>query len=243
MRLNRHGPRFIDGLHRAINHQIGRSRFARALAKAGPRRLVIGPTGWLDRDWIPTDKRFLDLTNPATWLLHFPPNSIDAVLAEHVWEHLTAEEAGIACQTCFTYLKPGGYVRVAVPDGYHPDPVYQQWVKVGGAYAGQLSNGHKVLYTHETLVSLFESAGFRVELLEYFDSAGHFHRQPWDVAQGKIRRSERFYKRRYNVSDTSIVIDAFKPQQEIVRAPLSASTTVQSMMNRANDHAALRPSA
>ena len=218
MRLKRHARRLVDRVRKAVNRQVGPRRFRKALAAGGPKRIVIGSAGWFDHGWIPTDEHFLDLTKPATWLLHFAPNSVDALLAEHVWEHLTPEEARIACQTCFTYLKPGGYARIAVPDGYHPDPVYQQWVRVGGAWVGQLSNDHRVLYTHETLVSLFESAGFRVELLEYFDAAGSFHTEPWDVAQGKIRRSERFNKHKYNVSDTSIIIDAFKPAQKIVSA-------------------------
>ncbi len=221
MRLKRYGRRFIERVRKFLNRRIGRQRFRRALARSGPRRIVIGSAGLFDRGWIPTDEHFLDVTKPATWLLHFPPNSIDAVLAEHVWEHLTPEEASIACRTCFTYLKPGGYARIAVPDGYHPDPVYRQWVRVGGAFVGQRDNDHKVLYTHETLVALFESSGFRVELLEYFDASGNFHRRPWDVAQGKIRRSERFYKRKYNVSDLSIIIDAFKPAPDAVGAGMT----------------------
>jgi len=47
---------------------------------------------------------------------------LDAILAEHVWEHLTKEEALIAALTCYRYIKNGGYLRVAVPDGPHPNP-------------------------------------------------------------------------------------------------------------------------
>lgn len=218
MRLTRYARRYVDRIRKAINRRVGPYRFRRAMQSTGPRRIVIGSAGWFDRGWIPTDEHFLDLTKPEMWLLHFSPNSIDALLAEHVWEHLTPEEAAIACKTCYTYLKPGGYIRVAVPDGYHPDPIYRQWVRVGGAWIGQVSNDHKVLYTHETLVQLFEQAGFRVELLEYFDATGGFHVSQWDVAQGKIRRSARFYKRRLGVSDTSIIIDAFKPVHVIQSA-------------------------
>lgn len=234
MNLRRHARRFIARIRNAINRQIGPRRFRRAVAGPGPKRIVIGSSGWFDRGWIPTEEHLLDLTKPETWLQYLPPNSVDAMLAEHVWEHLTPEEASIACKTCFTHLKPGGYIRIAVPDGYHPDPVYQQWVKVGGAWVGQLSNDHKVLYTHETLARLFESAGFRVELLEYFDATGTFHAQPWDVAQGKIRRSQRFDKRKYNVSDTSIIIDAFKPAPETV-SPAQRSSP------GADDHAVPLP--
>ena len=134
------------------------------------------------------------------------------MLAEHVWEHLTPEEGSAAASLCFKYLKPGGYLRVAVPDGYHPNPDYHEWVRVGGASPMQIANGHKVLYTHDALRSLFERSGFRVKLFEYFDAAGTFHHHEWDEKAGKIWRSKRFDKR--NVGGelvfTSIVLDAVK---------------------------------
>jgi predicted SAM-dependent methyltransferase len=58
-----------------------------------------------------------------TWKFFFQESSLDAILAEHVWEHLSLNEASIAAKNCFKYLKHGGYVRVAVPDGYHPSPL------------------------------------------------------------------------------------------------------------------------
>lgn len=33
-------------------------------------------------------------------------------------------------------LKPGGYVRVAVPDGFHPDPAYIEMGRPGGYGTG-----------------------------------------------------------------------------------------------------------
>jgi predicted SAM-dependent methyltransferase len=217
------GPtrRFVNKIRKAINRRVGPRRFRKAMASSGPRRIVIGSSGWFDFGWIPTEQHFLDLTKPADWERHFPPNSLDAMLAEHVWEHLTADEAHTAVKTCFTYLKPGGYLRIAVPDGHHPSPTYLEWVRVGGAWGGQLNNDHKVLYTYKTLVALFENAGFRVELYEYFDEAGAFHYREWDPRQGKIRRSKRFDKlnRDGSLTYTSIVLDAFKPQEGI---PVSA---------------------
>lgn len=37
-------------------------------------------------------------------------------LAEHVWEHLTLENAHRAARNCYRYLHPGGRLRLAVPD-------------------------------------------------------------------------------------------------------------------------------
>ena len=53
--------------------------------------------------------------------MYFNEGSIDAILAEHVWEHLAEEEGLAAAKCCYRYLRPGGYLRVAVPDGFHPD--------------------------------------------------------------------------------------------------------------------------
>lgn len=60
---------------------------------------------------------------------------------------------------------------------------------------------------------LFERAGFRVELYEYFDEAGTFHYREWDERAGKIWRSKRFDKRNTNgrLAFTSIILDAIEP--------------------------------
>jgi predicted SAM-dependent methyltransferase len=118
-----------------------------------------------------------------------------------------------AAQTCFTYLRPGGYLRLAVPDGLHPDQTYIDWVKVGGRSPGQLANGHKVLYTYHTLEALFRSVGFETRFYEYFDDHRQFRFTDWDPAKGHIQRSKRFDKRNRDgqLVFTSIVMDAVKP--------------------------------
>lgn len=222
MRILRYARSIAHRVRKATLRRVGPYRFRKAMASSGPKRLVIGSSGWFDFGWIPTEQDFLDLTKPAQWESRFLPNSLDAMLAEHVWEHLTPDEARTAARTCLTYLRPGGYLRIAVPDGHHPSPTYLEWVRVGGAWSGQLTNDHKVLYTYKTLVALFEDAGFLVVLYEYFDEAGAFHYRDWDPQQGKIRRSMRFDKlnKDRSLTYTSIVLDAFKPQEGI---PISAS--------------------
>src|ERR1700722_3066492 len=151
-----------------------------------PLRIVVGAGGLYDLGWIPTDVDVLDILDDAHWRRLFRENSIDAILAEHVWEHLTAEQGLRAARNCNRFLRPGGYLRAAVPDGFHPDPTYLERVRPGGSGAG--AQDHKLLYNHETFRQLFESAGFQVEPLEYFDSAGQFHAANWDPALGKIDR-------------------------------------------------------
>jgi predicted SAM-dependent methyltransferase len=198
-------------IQRAVNRRTGPFR----LGRLGPNpRIVIGAgTRHLEGGWIETDQEFLDLLKPEDWRRFFRPDSIAALLAEHVWEHLTVDQGVQAAHTCFTYLRPGGYLRLAVPDGLHPDQTYIDWVKVGGRSPGQLANGHKVLYTYHTLHALFQSVGFETRFYEYFDDNRQFRFIDWDPAKGHILRSKRFDKRNRdgNLRFTSIVMDAVKP--------------------------------
>jgi predicted SAM-dependent methyltransferase len=205
--------RAIRTVRSAYLRRFGPANLKKMLARSERRRIVIGSSGWHDAGWVPTDREFLDLLRPADWQRFFQPRSIDAMLAEHVWEHLTEAEALAAARTCHEYLKPGGYLRIAVPDGLHPDPTYHEWVKVGGASPGQKANDHKVLYTYRTVREVFERSGFRVSLYEYFDEAGTFHCHEWEETAGKIRRSKRFDPRNAGgaLGFTSIILDAVKP--------------------------------
>lgn len=204
--------RAANKVRRAYNRRFGPSRLRRMLATSPRRRIVIGSSSKYDSGWIPTEMEFLNLLKPADWDRFFQRNSLDAILAEHVWEHLTEEEGQDAAKRCFEYLKPGGYLRIAVPDGLHPNPTYLEWVRPRGASPMQLANDHKMLYTYATLKRLLESSGFRVDLYEYFDEAGAFHYSDWDVTAGKIWRSKRFDKRNTggSLTFTSIILDAVK---------------------------------
>lgn len=190
--------------------RIRRQRKIRRLAAMRPCRVVVGASGRIPEGWIGTEVEDLDLLRPNTWERFFEPESIDAILAEHVWEHLSDEEGCLAAATCFRFLKSGGYLRLAVPDGNHPDPSYIEHVRPGGSGPG--CDDHKVLYNYKVLSKVFERAGFQVKLLEYFDEDGQFVRETWNPADGMIRRSERFDLRNNNgrLAYTSIVLDAVK---------------------------------
>ena len=131
-------------------------------------------------------------------------------MAEHVWEHLIIEDAKIGLENCYKYLKKGGRFRIAVPDGFHPDPDYINYVKPGGHGAG--ADDHKVLYNYKSFGKCLEESGFRVNLLEYFDEQGNFHYQEWDPEDGMIKRSKRFDKRNKDgkLNYTSLIIDGIK---------------------------------
>jgi predicted SAM-dependent methyltransferase len=191
--------------------KFGPGYLKRRVQAASPVRVVIGSSGVCGPGWIPTDMEYLNLLDESHWQNVFAENSVDALLAEHVWEHLAPEEARIAARNCYKYLKPGGYLRVAVPDGFHPKVEYIDAVRVGGSGPG--ADDHKVLYNHDTFRELLEGVGFQVEMLEYFDSSGQFHATDWDPAAGKIWRSKSFDRRNQDgvLRYTSLIADARKP--------------------------------
>jgi len=178
--------------------------------KVTPLRVVVGAEGNFQQGWIGTEIDTLNLLKKRDWKMLFKPGIIDVILAEHVWEHLTDEEGQLALRNCFTYLKKGGYFRVAVPDGFHPDQNYIDYVKPGGHGAG--ADDHKLLYNYLLMKAYLEAAGFKVRLLEYFDENGVFHYNEWAPEDGLIRRSKRFDERNKNgqLNYTSLIIDGIK---------------------------------
>ena len=188
----------------------GSRRLREQLRRTTDWKIVVGTSGVFEPGWIPTDIEYLNLLRADDWRQFFTEGSIAAILAEHVWEHLTPQQGLQAAQVCHRYLRAGGRLRIAVPDGCHPDPAYLRQVMVNGTGAG--ANDHKVLYTHETMTRLLERAGFTVTLLEYFDAAGTFHFQEWNRADGMVHRSSRYDERNAGgkLSYTSLIVDAFK---------------------------------
>jgi predicted SAM-dependent methyltransferase len=75
-----------------------------------------------------TDQNTLNLNKESDWKNLFEENSIDALLAEHVWDYLTVEESLEALKRCYRYLKRGGYLRLSVADAYSPDKDYTAYV-------------------------------------------------------------------------------------------------------------------
>jgi predicted SAM-dependent methyltransferase len=59
---------------------------------------------------------------------------------------------------------------------------------------------------------MFETVGFKVDLLEYCDENGSFHFNEWDVKQGFIYRSKRFDHRNKEglLGFVSLIVDAKK---------------------------------
>jgi predicted SAM-dependent methyltransferase len=110
-------------------------------------KLILGAGQTSFEGWISTQETDLDLLNRNDFEKNYKENSIDAMLAEHVWEHMTKEEGIVAATNCYDYLKEGGYLRVAVPDLNFRNESYQNMVKVGGP--GPIDHPaytHKIVY-------------------------------------------------------------------------------------------------
>lgn len=60
----------------------------------------------------PVDVRYGDIVKG----LPLAPDSVDAIYASHVLEHLSLADMRTALARCFEYLRPGGVFRLIVPD-------------------------------------------------------------------------------------------------------------------------------
>ena len=185
-------------------------RYRRHFVLRRARRVVVGAGGIPQPGWVETDIATLDVTEAAHFRQFWRPGTREAFMAEHVWEHLTPLQAAEANTNCHRFLRQGGWLRLAVPDGYRPDPEYLERVRPGGTGPG--AEDHHVLYNYQTLADSLQEAGFKVRLLEYFDEQGTFHEASWDPGRGMIRRSRRFDPRNQDghVRYTSLIVDAMK---------------------------------
>ncbi|MEM9774539.1 MAG: hypothetical protein AAF902_08170 [Chloroflexota bacterium] len=179
-----------------------------------PIQVIIGAGTQTWEGWIPTHQDQLDLLNRQDWIDSFSTRKVDALLCEHVWEHMVEADGRMAASLCFEFLKPGGYLRVAVPDANFPNDEYQNIVKIGGpGPRNHPAADHKIVYDYRLFVDVFESAGFEVDLLEYCDENGRFNYHQWTADDGPIYRSLMHDHRNRDgeIKSVSIILDAKKP--------------------------------
>lgn len=186
-------------------------RLKRIISPKKKIKVVLGAGDIPSDGWIVTDIHTLNVTREEDFSRICRSHIITNLFAEHVWEHLSDSDTEIANRNCYKFLEKGGILRIAVPDGYFPDPHYIDYVKPGGHGAG--ADDHKILYNYKTLTKSLEKAGFKVKLLEYWDENGIFHFHEWTDEGGHVLRSKRYDKRNLNgqLGYTSLIVDAIKP--------------------------------
>ena len=151
-----------------------------------PLYIIIGAGQQRWPGWIPTQKEELDLLQPKDWGITFRSRPANAFLCEHVWEHLSEVEGRAAAKLCYKWLKPGGYLRCAVPDANFPNDLYQKAARVGGpGPSDHPAADHKIVYDYRLFVDIFTRSGFDVDLLEYCDGKGRFHYHQWSLNDGR----------------------------------------------------------
>lgn len=163
-----------------------------------------------DNDWFSCDIDILDITQKANWFKLLGFSKVTNIFAEHVWEHLNESDTYLANKNCYHFLKKNGRLRLAVPDGYHPDKTYIDYVKPNGTGLG--ADDHKILYNYSIMKKKLEQVGFTVHLLEYWDENGKFHYVDWSNDHGKVTRSRRYDSRNIDgtLNYTSLIVDAIK---------------------------------
>lgn len=172
-------------------------------------RLVIGAGGVDVPGWILTDLPMLDALDSEHWARIFDFDSIDRILMEHVIEHWYEDQFRHFLKIVSPYLAKNAFIRVAVPDGLHPNAEYITYVRPGGVGFG--ADDHKVLYDYEIMSHILAAQGYDCRLLEYFDKKGEFHALTWDTEDGMIRRSAKYDPRNKEkpLSYTSLIFDCW----------------------------------
>jgi predicted SAM-dependent methyltransferase len=163
-----------------------RRRAAQRLTDS-PLRLHLGSAAAVKQGWVNIDLvgHRVDLAWNLLRPLPFPSAAADAVFHEHVLEHFSFPDALRVLQECFRVLRPGGVLRVGVPDG----GAYAHAYTEGGAGIIEearpgrptamiavaevfYNHGHRSVYDLETLSLFMSAAGFGdIEERAFGDSA------------------------------------------------------------------------
>jgi len=175
----------------------------------GALYIVIGSEKTRYNNWLSTNIEHLNLLKLDSFEALFGNKKVDRFLAEHVFEHLHYEDVLLALKHCYQYMNKGGVIRIAVPDGFHPNPDYINMVKPGGSGYG--SDDHKLLYNYRLLSEALEATGFKPYVLEYYDEEGKFHFNEWKSEDGHVNRSMRYDKRFHEpIAYSSLIVDGIK---------------------------------
>ncbi len=170
-------------------------------------KIVIGSGGIHNESWLNTDFPILDALNRKHWQFIFPKQSIDRMFAEHVIEHWSQNYFLFFLKIIRPFFSDIGFLRIAVPDGFHFDKNYIDLVKPGGAGC----ESHQVLYNYKNISNILLEASYDFRLHEYFDEHGNFHHFPMNENDGRVRRSAFNDERNKEkpLSYTSLIIDVW----------------------------------
>jgi predicted SAM-dependent methyltransferase len=154
--------------------RVRERRKAAAIARLPGIRLHLGSGGERKAGWVNVD--LLGDPVEVAWNLAIPlpfePASVDAVFHEHLLEHMPLRAGAALMRECYRVLKPGGILRVGVPDAgklvrsYAGDRAYLE-ERHPGRPAAMVAvqelfywNRHCAMFDDETLRVFFQASGF-----------------------------------------------------------------------------------
>ena len=200
---------------KAVRYELRRRRFTKVARTGYDLKIILGAAETYQDGWYATNEQWFDITRPEHWHRLFGDRQpLKSIVAEHVFEHLTPEGAETAFQQAVKYLQPGGTIRIAVPDGNHPDPEYMRHVGIAGI--GPDAADHKQLYTAESLMKQMQTAGLNPTHLEGYTADQQLVARQVDPTLGFIKRSRtnqnKSHPDNWDFPDasTSLVVDGTK---------------------------------
>lgn len=165
---------------------VARRRAAALASRAGDLRLHLGcgPNhlrGWVNVDLVSTGA---DLAWDLSVRAPFADGSVAAIFHEHLLEHLPLPAAVSFLQECHRLLRPGGVLRVGVPDfGRYARDYAGERTLIAHTRPGRptallavselaFCYGHASMWDEETLLAALKEAGFTITHVRGFgDSA------------------------------------------------------------------------
>lgn len=208
-------------IRREAQQRLDNGQPLKLIIGAGSGTHLIGSKASKQEGWLLTDQATLNALKLTDWDAVFTRGTIQRIMAEHVVEHWTTSEFSRFLRIVALFLTADGNLRIAVPDGFHPDQEYLDAVKPGGTGPG--SDDHKVLYNYQSLTKIITAEKWRYDLLEYFDERHEFHHRLWEPINGFVERSEHNDPRNKErpLAYTSLIID-LHPETELTLSGITS---------------------
>lgn len=151
----------------------------------------------------------LDLTQPLPW----QKSSVSGIYSEHFFEHITQAQGLALLHECQRVLKPGGVVRIAMPDlatvisDYVNNSMHPDWERFGLDWTATRCErlniamrwwGHQWIYDEEELVRLAKKVGLAVKGRCAFGES-----------------TEPMFQQREHRASSELIIEFEKPQRRL----------------------------